>query len=172
MFSSCPPQKLFNTALVSWNTTSAAIRCCLPELIPKPRKNYTHRGSLFVGLILAFIVDSGPVFRLSGNLHPRKRTNPHLFYSYGRVLGTHSVTVKHLPASADFAYWVIFLTFSSMMGRFFHFRFPKKIQPAFIKNKKKRRILRSSPLLSSGAHSKAVNKKKSLSKIIVCGPYS
>ena len=38
-----------------------------------------------MGLILAFIVDSGPVFRLSGNLLPQKLKNPHLFYSYGRV---------------------------------------------------------------------------------------
>ena len=66
---------------------------------------------------------------------PIKRKNPHLFYSYGRFPRKHSVTVKQLNASADFAYWVIFLAFSSMMGHFSRFRFPKKKQPAFITKK-------------------------------------
>ena len=102
----------------------------------------------------------GQFFVLSGYLLPQKRKKPHLFYSYGRFPGTHSVTVTQLNASTDFAYRVIFLTLSSTMGHFFRFRFPTKEQPAFIKNKeKKRRILHSSPLLSFGTHSKAVNKK-------------
>ena len=41
---------------------------------------------------------------------------------------------NNLNASADFAYWVIFFTFSSMMGHFSHFRFPEQIQPTLIKN--------------------------------------
>ena len=139
MSSSCPPPKLFNTALVSWNTTSAAIRCCLPELIPKPRKIIHIGGRCLWILSLHLLSIPGQFFVFPVTYFPKNLNNPHLFYSYGRVpLRTRSVTANHLHASTDFAYWVIFLTLSSTMGRFFHFRFPKKRQPAFIKNKEKK----------------------------------
>ena len=151
VFSLLAPKQLL-TVLVSLRTTSAAItgnhttgkleNWChrrKPHLLPFKTDSATmnkirRRGDCCFWVILMHLASMpGQVFFCSGLLHDNrelrylflKTAKIHICYSPKMFPGTHSVGVKQLNASTVFASWVIFLTFSSTMGHFFHFCFPK-----------------------------------------------
>ena len=105
------PKQLY-AALVSRKTTSVAIHCCLPELIPQSRgKIKMNEGVAACGPNWC-TSRAGPVFllfrytpsqlRASLLTSPKKLKNPHLFYSYGRSPGKHSVAVKQFKRERRF----------------------------------------------------------------------
>ena len=104
--------KQLHAALLSWKTTSVAIHCCLPELIPQSRgKIKMNEGVAACGPNWC-TSRAGPVFllfrytpnqlRVSLLTSPKKLKNPHLFYSYGRFPGKQSVAVKHFKRERRF----------------------------------------------------------------------
>ena len=104
--------KQLHAALLSWNTTSAANHCYLSNLIPQSRgKIKMNEGVAACGSYWC-TCRGGPVFLLfrftpsrqkaSLLTFPKNLKNPHLFYSYGRFSGKHSVGVKHFKRERRF----------------------------------------------------------------------
>ena len=126
-----------------------------------------------MGHIDAFVVDAGPVFLIFQFTPSRQKTslltsekskNPHLLQNLDVPRNT-SVGVKYLNVR-DFRLLGHIPHFLVDDGALFPFFFSLRKKTTTSVHKKQeeiRRVLRSSPLLSSRPHSKAA--------IIVCGPY-
>ena len=128
-------------------TTSVAIHCCLPELIPQSRgKTKMNEGVAACGSyrctcrrwasFSSFPVYSKPP-KSFVTYFPKKLKNPHLFYSYGRFPGRHSVAVKQFKRERRFRLLGHIPHVLVDDGAFVPLLPSEKKPPAFIKNKKK-----------------------------------